>query len=80
MTAHESFNDVIRRAAGRGVPSFPGTHGNAPKVGSIGIGKGAGSAPRRVPSRSEQINRSIRAAAGYVREPITFDDLYGRRR
>jgi hypothetical protein len=75
MTDSSTMNRLIRQAASRRDvrPDDPDRH-----EGSIGIGRGAGSAPPPVPSRSEQISASIRDAAGYVRERVTFDDLDGR--
>jgi hypothetical protein len=72
------MNALIRRAA-RGRSYVPNMEpdGRAHE-GSIGIGRGAGSAPRRPPSRSQQISTSIRDAAGLLRERVTIDDLYGR--
>ena len=75
MTAHAGFNDAVRRAAGHG--SVHGHEPDAPvQVGDIGIGRGAGSAPTRAPSRAEQINASLRDAFGIVRERITVDELW----
>jgi len=72
MTAHAGgdMNRLIRQASGR---SAPRREPDAP--GDVGIGKGAGAAPTRGPSRSEQINASLRDAFGVVRGRITFDDL-----
>jgi hypothetical protein len=75
MTAHASFNDAIRRAAGRGTVSR--LERDAPvKVGSIGVGRGGACNPPRPPSASDRLNREIRAAAGIVRGHYTVDDLW----
>lgn len=75
MSAHD-MNAMIRRAARGYVSDRRHDALDVRHVENIGVGRGAGSAPRRVPSRSEQINRSIRDAAGYVRQRITFNDLW----
>ena len=66
MTSWSSMNALIRRAArGSFVPNVE-PDGRAHE-GSVGIGRGGGSAPPRPPSRSQQISDELRAAAGIVR-------------
>jgi hypothetical protein len=66
MSSHEGINAAIRRAAGRGnLPKIP--YPDVPREGSIGIGRGGGSAPARRKTTSGQINARIRTGARVVR-------------
>jgi hypothetical protein len=79
MSGHDSndaINGAIRQAAGRrGYPSAPRREPDI-RAGDIGVGRGGACSPRRSPSRSEQINASLRDAFGVVRERITLADLW----
>jgi hypothetical protein len=80
------MNDLIRRAAGRRVVASPVESEPPPKLGSIGIGRGGGSAARPRPATpNAEINRRLRLGARIVRDvqlgdglTIDLDNPWGR--
>jgi hypothetical protein len=81
------MNAAIRRAAGRSV-DVPRRELDVPKVGSIGIGRGGGSAPARRKTTGDEVNARIRAGARLARavsvpggvrlDDVNLDELFGR--
>ena len=68
MSAHASFNDLVRRVAGHHADvAQPAPH-VAPQPGDIGIGRGGSAAvPRRRTTTHEIVNARLRAGFRLVR-------------
>jgi hypothetical protein len=84
VTAHESFNALVRQAA-RGRAYVPRREPDVRHEGSIGVGRGGGSVPRALrPDPATRINEGIREAGWRVTHRvdaggIDLDDLLGGR-
>jgi hypothetical protein len=75
MTTHASFNDLVRRAAGREDVARRPELEAARKVGDLGIGRGGAARPKRR-DKTTQINRDLRAAMTAARGRIRDHDLW----
>jgi hypothetical protein len=72
----QSINDAIRRAAGRELVAAQPEPDAPPRFGSIGIGRGGGSAARPRPaSTNAEINRRLRLGARIVRDVSLRDGV-----
>jgi hypothetical protein len=83
------MNALLRKAAGHGV-DVPRRELDEPKVGSIGIGRGGGSAPARRKTTGDEVNARLRAGVRLARavsvpggvgvnlDAVDLDTLFGR--